>query len=103
MEEVAGSNPARSTTTWRTFSVRANLGQPRTLAVMIGVIDYRAGNAPSVGYALERLGIAHRLVNDAAGVDDCDRIILPASEPRARRSSRSTPPASIAPLAATRP
>jgi glutamine amidotransferase len=44
---------------------------------MIGVIDYRAGNAPSVGYALERLGIAHRLVNDAAELDECARIILP--------------------------
>lgn len=44
---------------------------------MIGVIDYRAGNAPSVGYALERLGIAHRLVATAAGLDGVDRIILP--------------------------
>ena len=27
---------------------------------MIGVVDYRAGNAPSVLYALERLGLAAR-------------------------------------------
>ena len=44
---------------------------------MIGVIDYRAGNAPSVGYALERLGIAHRLVATADELDGVDRIILP--------------------------
>jgi len=44
---------------------------------MIGVVDYRAGNAPSVGYALERLGVEHRLVADPAGLDGCDRIVLP--------------------------
>lgn len=44
---------------------------------MIGVIDYRAGNAPSVGYALERLGLAHRLVASPDGLDGVDRIILP--------------------------
>jgi glutamine amidotransferase len=44
---------------------------------MIGVIDYRAGNAPSVGYALERLGIEHRLVDGPEGFDGCDRLILP--------------------------
>ncbi|HUV10381.1 MAG TPA: imidazole glycerol phosphate synthase subunit HisH [Acidimicrobiia bacterium] len=44
---------------------------------MIGVVDYRAGNAPSVGYALERLGIDHRLVDEPGGLDGCDRIILP--------------------------
>ena len=44
---------------------------------MIGVIDYRAGNAPSVGYALERLGIEHRMVATAPELDGCDRLILP--------------------------
>jgi glutamine amidotransferase len=44
---------------------------------MIDVIDYRAGNAPSVLYALEHLGIPARLVNDAAGVAASERIILP--------------------------
>ncbi len=44
---------------------------------MIGVIDYRAGNAPSVGFALERLGIEHRLVAAAEELDACDRLILP--------------------------
>ena len=44
---------------------------------MIAVIDYRAGNAPSVGYALERLGLEHRLVGTAADLDGCDRIVLP--------------------------
>jgi glutamine amidotransferase len=44
---------------------------------VIGVIDYRAGNAPSVGYALERLGLAHRLVAEPAGLGGVDRIVLP--------------------------
>ena len=44
---------------------------------MIGVIDYRAGNAPSVGYALERLGLTHRLVDTADQLDGVERIILP--------------------------
>jgi len=44
---------------------------------VIGVIDYRAGNAPSVGYALERIGIPHRLVADADALDGVERIILP--------------------------
>lgn len=44
---------------------------------MIGVIDYRAGNAPSVGYALERLGIEHRLVTTPDDLAAVDRLILP--------------------------
>ena len=44
---------------------------------MIGVVDYRAGNAPSVLYALERLGAAATLVRDADGLDAVDRVILP--------------------------
>jgi glutamine amidotransferase len=44
---------------------------------MIGVVDYRAGNAPSVLYALERLGLAATLVGDTAGLDAVDRVILP--------------------------
>lgn len=44
---------------------------------MIGVIDYRAGNAPSVGYALERLGIEHALVTKGDELDACDHLILP--------------------------
>ncbi len=44
---------------------------------MIGVIDYRAGNAPSVGYALERLGIEHALVTKGDELDSCDHLILP--------------------------
>ena len=44
---------------------------------MIGVVDYRAGNAPSVLYALERLGLAATLVADEAGLDGVDRVILP--------------------------
>lgn len=44
---------------------------------MIGVIDYRAGNAPSVMYALDRLGLDARLVAVPADLDDVDRVILP--------------------------
>jgi glutamine amidotransferase len=44
---------------------------------MIGVIDYRAGNGPSVMYALERLGLEARLIAEPAGLADADRLILP--------------------------
>jgi glutamine amidotransferase len=44
---------------------------------MIAVIDYRAGNAPSVLYALEHLGLPARLVASAADVSAAERIILP--------------------------
>jgi imidazole glycerol-phosphate synthase subunit HisH len=44
---------------------------------VIGVIDYRAGNAPSVAYALSHLGIEHRLVREPARLDGVDRIVLP--------------------------
>jgi glutamine amidotransferase len=44
---------------------------------VIAVVDYRAGNAPSVGYALERLGLDHRLAATPADLDGCDHIVLP--------------------------
>lgn len=44
---------------------------------MIGVVDYRAGNAPSVMFALARLGIPARLVRTPAETAAADRIILP--------------------------
>jgi len=44
---------------------------------MIDVIDYRAGNAPSVLYALEHLGLPARLAATPAEVDAAERIILP--------------------------
>ena len=44
---------------------------------MIDVIDYRAGNAPSVLYALEHLGLPARLASTAREVASADRIILP--------------------------
>ena len=50
---------------------------PGTLPSVIGVVDYRAGNAPSVGYALERLGLPHRLVAAPADLAGVDRIVLP--------------------------
>jgi glutamine amidotransferase len=44
---------------------------------MIGVVDYRAGNAPSVLYALERLGLDATLVAAPTDIDLVDRIVLP--------------------------
>ena len=44
---------------------------------MIGVIDYRAGNAPSVLYALARLGVPAVAVSDPAGLAAVDRVVLP--------------------------
>ena len=49
----------------------------RRLAAVIGVIDYRAGNAPSVGFALEHLGLEHRLVDSPDGLRAADRLVLP--------------------------
>ena len=53
---------------------------------MIGVIDYRAGNAPSVMYALERLGLDARLVAEPAELADVDRLILPGRRRRPRHA-----------------
>jgi glutamine amidotransferase len=44
---------------------------------VIAVVDYRAGNAPSVGYALERLGLEHRLAATSTDLDGCSHIVLP--------------------------
>jgi glutamine amidotransferase len=44
---------------------------------MIDVIDYRAGNSPSVIYALERLGVSCRLVAKPEEVAESERLILP--------------------------
>jgi glutamine amidotransferase len=44
---------------------------------MIAVVDYRAGNAPSVLYALEHLGIPARLVSKPHEVATAERIVLP--------------------------
>ena len=44
---------------------------------MIAVVDYRAGNAPSVLYALEHLGLPARLVDRADEIATAERIILP--------------------------
>jgi glutamine amidotransferase len=44
---------------------------------MIDVIDYRAGNAPSVQYALEHLDVACRLVDSADALAASERIVLP--------------------------
>ena len=44
---------------------------------MIDVIDYRAGNAPSVMYALEHLGLPCRLVASPSDLRRSERLILP--------------------------
>src|SRR4029077_9500047 len=44
---------------------------------MIAVVDYRAGNAPSVLFALEHLGIPARLLDPPDDVATAERIILP--------------------------
>lgn len=44
---------------------------------MIAVVDYKAGNAPSVGYALERLGLEHRLAANATDLEGCSHVVLP--------------------------
>ena len=44
---------------------------------MIDVIDYRAGNSPSVIYALERLGLSCRLVAKPEEIAESERLILP--------------------------
>jgi imidazole glycerol-phosphate synthase subunit HisH len=44
---------------------------------MIDVIDYRAGNSPSVIYALERLGVPCRLVAKPEEVAESERLVLP--------------------------
>jgi glutamine amidotransferase len=44
---------------------------------MIDVIDYRAGNAPSVVYALEHLGLSCRVVSTPDEIARSERLILP--------------------------
>jgi imidazole glycerol-phosphate synthase subunit HisH len=44
---------------------------------VIDVVDYRAGNSPSVIYALEKLGTPCRLVSKPEEVLASDRLILP--------------------------
>ena len=44
---------------------------------MIKIIDYKAGNAPSVLAAVERLGYKASFARTAAGLDGATRIILP--------------------------
>ena len=44
---------------------------------MIGVIDYRAGNAPSVMYALENLGLSAQFVTTPDDVARAERLVLP--------------------------
>jgi glutamine amidotransferase len=44
---------------------------------MIDVVDYRAGNSPSVIYALEKLGLPCRLVAKPEELATSERLILP--------------------------
>ena len=43
----------------------------------VAIVSYGAGNVASVQFALERLGVRARLVDDAAGIEDAERLILP--------------------------
>lgn len=45
--------------------------------MMVGVIDYKAGNGPSVYNALESMGIEALLTGDKAELAGCSHIILP--------------------------
>jgi len=44
---------------------------------MIGLIDYRAGNAPSVMYALGHLGLSAQFVSTPEAVARAERLVLP--------------------------
>ena len=44
---------------------------------MIDIIDYRAGNAPSVLHALHHLGLPGRLVSTPEQIAQAERLILP--------------------------
>ncbi len=44
---------------------------------MTGIIDYGAGNAASVSYALERAGARFIITSSVSELEICDRIILP--------------------------
>lgn len=48
-----------------------------TLGKMITVVDYRAGNAPSVIYALEHLGLECRRTGEPDEIAGAERLILP--------------------------
>jgi glutamine amidotransferase len=67
---------------------------------MIDVIDYRAGNAPSVQYALEHLGIPCRLVDTPAAVATSERIVLPGVGAAAATIASLEEQGLVAPLAA---
>jgi glutamine amidotransferase len=43
----------------------------------VGIIDYKAGNARSVQYALTRLGVESQLVTTPAELEALERIVLP--------------------------
>ena len=86
-----GRQPASASSATRRRAVRGRLRIPRVIgtpsspvkpvhyarARMIDVVDYRAGNAPSVMYALEHLGLPCRLVGTPEAVGRSERLILP--------------------------
>ncbi|NLB42380.1 MAG: hypothetical protein GX815_08990 [Clostridiales bacterium] len=44
---------------------------------MIGIIDYKAGNAPSVLHAIRHLGFNATLAHNARDIDEATHVILP--------------------------
>src|SRR6266478_3152681 len=95
-EPSDGMQPATANSATRSRAVRGRNRIPRVIGTrsgavegegtlsrtvhertgVIDVIDYRAGNAPSVMYALEHLGLPCRLVGTAADLGRSDRLIL---------------------------
>jgi glutamine amidotransferase len=78
MPNEAGSHASRIA--WAAKPRRIVAGEDRrfdTLVPLITVIDYRAGNSPSVMYALRKLGLPARLAATTAEVAEAERIILP--------------------------
>jgi len=57
----------------------------------VAVVDAGGANLGSVCYALERLGVEPRVVTDAAGLEDAERVILPGvgAAPEAMRRLRA--------------
>ena len=44
---------------------------------MIAIIKYNAGNVQSVQYALQRIGVQSVVTDDAATIQEADKVIFP--------------------------
>jgi glutamine amidotransferase len=86
MEEVRSSILLSSTSVFTSLALRRGIigsvancfdTLGRVSEPVIAVVDYRAGNAPSVIFALERLGVPCRLASAPEQLVEAERIILP--------------------------